>query len=214
MQPTETTMVRSADVISLKGVPLKIRSLLQRAAALVSIMAFAVGGGVAVVGPSVTTAVAVFGAAWVALAPTPARADCLLNGQIRRDISNADCLEAQRTGCVRGMLTGEQYINCLRANEQVQKSGQACIIGGVIRNDLSARDCREAKSTGCVRRLLTATQYENCLNAQLSRQNCVVGGVVRNDLKGLDCDEAKATGCVRRLLTPAGYERCLAAQRH
>jgi hypothetical protein len=208
-------MLRSADdVSSLKGMFRGVRHLLRRAAALVSVVAFALANGAGVVGPSATTAVAISGVAWVALAPTPARAACLLNGQMRQDISSADCLEAQRTGCVRGMLTAEQYINCLRANERAQKSGQSCIIGGVIRNDLSARDCREAKSTGCVRRLLTAEQYENCLNAQPSRQTCVVGGVVRKDLKGLDCDEAKATGCVRRLLSPAGYERCLAAQRH
>ena len=187
---------------------------LRRAAAIGSVMVFAVASAATVLVPPATTAVGLTAAAWVALAPSAARAACLLDGKIRNDIADRDCLEAQRTGCVRTMLTPQQYINCLKANDRVQKSGQTCIINGTIRNDLSARDCREAKETGCVRRLLTATQYENCLNAQPGRQRCVIKGVPRPDLKGLDCDEAKATGCVRRLLTPAGYERCLAAQRH
>ena len=191
----------------------KVHNLMKRAAGLASLMLFAFAGGAGVVGPS-ATAIGISGATLVALSSSPAQARCLLNGQIRNDITSNDCLEAQRTGCVRSMLNAEQYVNCLEANRRVQKSGQACIIGGVIRNELSAADCREGKSTGCVRRLLTAEQYANCLNAQPSRQRCVVNGVVRLDLKGLDCDEAKATGCVRRLLTPAGYARCLAAQKH
>jgi hypothetical protein len=185
----------------------------KRLACAVSLMLAIVAGSPGLLAPPAATA-ALSGAALFALISSPAQARCLLNGQIRQDISSADCLEAQRTGCVRNMLNAQQYINCLEANRRVQQSGQACILGGTIRNDLSASDCAEAKQTGCVRRLLTAQQYENCLAAQPSRTRCIVGGVVRPDLKGLDCDEAKATGCVRQLLTPAGYERCLAAQRH
>jgi hypothetical protein len=191
----------------------KLHSLTKRAAGLAGLMLFAFTSSFGAIGPS-ATAIGLSSATLVALSSSPAQARCLLNGKYRYDIAAADCLEAQRTGCVRSMLNAEQYVNCLEANRRVQKSGQACIIGGVIRNDLSAADCREAKKTGCVRRLLSADQYANCLAAQPSRQRCVVGGVVRTDLKGLDCDEAKATGCVRRLLTPAGYEKCLAAQKH
>ena len=189
-----------------------MHNLMKRAAGLASLLLLALAGGAGLIGPSAT--IGISGATLVALSSSPAQAKCLLNGAVRQDIADADCLEAQRTGCVRSMLNAEQYVNCLEANRKVQKSGQACIIGGVIRGDLSAADCAEAKRTGCVRRLLNAEQYANCLNAQPSRQRCVVAGVVRPDLKGLDCDEAKATGCVRRLLTPAQYERCLAAQKH
>jgi hypothetical protein len=191
----------------------RAHGLMKRAAGLAGVLVLALAGAAGVSGPS-TTAIGISGATLIALSSSPAQASCLLAGKIRNDIADADCLEAQRTGCVRSMLNAEQYVNCLEANRRAQKSGQACIIGGVIRGDLSAADCQEAKRTGCVRRLLNAEQYANCLAAQPSRQNCVVNGVPRPDLKGLDCDEAKATGCVRRLLTPAGYERCLAAQKH
>ena len=93
----------------------------------------------------------------------PAQARCLLGGQIRNDIPDGDCLEAQRTGCVRSKLTESQYTNCLAANRNKQAS---CIIKGQVRDDLSREDCEEAKATGCVRRLLSATQYKSCLDAQ------------------------------------------------
>jgi hypothetical protein len=93
---------------------------------------------------------------------TPVHARCLYKGEWRDDISDSDCLEAQRTGCVRSKLTPEGYISCLRAQDAVKD----CVIGGVVRNDLSALDCEEAKATGCVRRLLTTAQYQSCLDAQ------------------------------------------------
>lgn len=91
---------------------------------------------------------------------------CLIKGVRRTDIADSDCEEAQRTGCVRSMLTSTQYVNCLKANREARVSGQECIIAGTVRRDLSALDCEEAKATGCVRRLLTAAQYTACLNAQ------------------------------------------------
>ena len=97
---------------------------------------------------------------------TPAQARCLIGGQMRYDIADSDCVEAQATGCVRSKLTDQGYRNCLRANRAVQERGQACIIGGRVRRDLSALDCEEAKATGCVRRLLTEEQYTRCLDAQ------------------------------------------------
>jgi hypothetical protein len=93
---------------------------------------------------------------------TPAQANCLLGGAIRTDIPDSDCLEAQRTGCVRHLLTPDQYISCLKA----QETADLCIIGGKVRNDLSSLDCAEAKATGCVRRLLTDEQYSACVDAQ------------------------------------------------
>jgi hypothetical protein len=99
-------------------------------------------------------------------AATPAQARCLIGGEMRYDIHTSDCLEAQRTGCVRSMLTSVQYKNCLRANQ----GRKDCIIGGKVRNDLSELDCEEAKATGCVRRLLTTTQYQACLDAQPPKQ--------------------------------------------
>src|SRR5262249_14748121 len=98
---------------------------------------------------------------------TPAQARCLIAGVMRNDIADDDCLEAQRTGCVRHMLTDTQYRNCLVANTNKKPT---CVIAGQVRDDLSPLDCDEAKATGCVRRLLSAAQYKNCLDAQPNRR--------------------------------------------
>ena len=98
---------------------------------------------------------------------TPAQARCLIGGQLRNDIPDGDdCLEAQRTGCVRHLLTPDQYTSCLQANKSANVSGRSCIIGGIVHNELNARDCEEAKATGCVRSLLNSAQYRACLDAQ------------------------------------------------
>jgi hypothetical protein len=107
------------------------------------------------------------GAGLVMTVATPARANCLIAGVPRNDISDDDCLEAQRTGCVRSRLTTTQYTNCLAANRNKRAS---CTINGKVRDDLSPQDCEEAIATGCVRRLLTSTQYRNCLDAQPVRR--------------------------------------------
>jgi len=98
---------------------------------------------------------------------TPAHARCLIGSVRRDDISDDDCLEAQRTGCVRHMLTPEQYTNCLAANKNKRAS---CVLNGTVRDDLSAADCEEARATGCVRSLLTPAQYKSCLDAQPVRR--------------------------------------------
>jgi hypothetical protein len=104
------------------------------------------------------------GGAGLAMAiATPAHARCLIAGARRDDISDDDCLEAQRTGCIRSKLTATQYTNCLAANRNKRAS---CVIKGQVRDDLSPQDCEEAKATGCVRRLLTTVQYKACLDAQ------------------------------------------------
>jgi len=97
----------------------------------------------------------------------PAHAHCLIAGTRRDDIPDSDCVEAQRTGCVRSMLNPTQYTNCLAANQNKRAS---CIIAGTVRDDLSEQDCQEARATGCVRRLLSTVQYEACLNAQPVRR--------------------------------------------
>ena len=94
----------------------------------------------------------------------PALAGCLVGGVMRRDIIPADCPEAQRTGCIRRLLSEDQYAACLRA--QPVASGRGCVVAGVLRKDIARTDCREAPATGCIRRLLTAEQYKNCLAAQ------------------------------------------------
>jgi hypothetical protein len=48
-------------------------------------------------------------------ATTPAHARCLIGSVRRDDISVDACLEAQRTGCVRSLLTPAQYKSCLDA---------------------------------------------------------------------------------------------------
>ena len=83
------------------------------------------------------------------------------------DISDDDCLEAQRTGCVRSKLTPVQYTNCLEANRNKRPT---CVLAGTVRDDLNEQDCEEAKATGCVRRLLTPAQYKSCLDAQPVRR--------------------------------------------
>ena len=107
------------------------------------------------------------GAGLVIGVATPAQASCLIAGVQRDDISDGNCLEAQRTGCVRSMLTPNQYRNCLAANRNKRAS---CVINGQVRDDLSPLDCEEATATGCVRRLLSPVQYKNCLDAQPVRR--------------------------------------------
>jgi hypothetical protein len=134
---------------------------LVRAAAAASLV---VASGVGSTGPS---GLGLLGFCGLAITvATPVQARCLIGVGWRDDIANADCLEAQRTGCVRRMLTDAQYRSCLKANQDALKSGSTCVIGGQIRNDLSPLDCEEAKATGCVRRLLTDAQYRACLDAQ------------------------------------------------
>jgi hypothetical protein len=105
--------------------------------------------------PSVTTGGGTIG---------PTTFSCSIGGVLRTDIARQDCAEAQNTGCIRHLLTEDQYYACLRAQKPTKVSG--CLIGGVKRMDIGDSDCGEAQRTGCIRRLLTPTQYTNCLNAQ------------------------------------------------
>jgi hypothetical protein len=141
---------------------MSISNGLKRAAATLSL---AVAFGVGSIGSFEVTS---FGVPGIAISlGKPAQARCLVNGVIRHDIpSGDDCLEAQRTGCVRHLLTDEQFIRCSRENKAALNQGRTCVLGGVVRNDLSAVDCEEAKATGCVRRLLSGPQYRACLDAQ------------------------------------------------
>jgi len=117
------------------------------------------------IGLSVT---GVIGVAGLSVAgTTPAHASCLIASVRRSVIPDEDCMEAQRTGCVRHMLTPQQYTNCLAANRNKQAS---CVLNGTVRDDLSAADCVEARATGCVRSLLTPAQYRSCLDAQPVRR--------------------------------------------
>jgi hypothetical protein len=141
-----------------KSTSLTLTKALVRAATVAStvvmlgVTSFGPGGSGLVGGAGLAIAIA-----------TPAHARCLIAGVMRNDIADSDCLEAQRTGCVRSMLNATQYTNCLAANRNKQPS---CVIQGQVRDDLSPQDCEEAKATGCVRRLLTAAAYKNCLDAQ------------------------------------------------
>jgi hypothetical protein len=137
-----------------------VKGLVRAAAVAFMIASF----GVRSIGSSGLGLLGVSGLAITVAAPAQAR--CLLGGQIRNDIPDGDCLEAQRTGCVRHLLTPDQYTSCLQANKSANVSGRSCIIGGIVHNELSAEDCEEAKATGCVRRLLTPDQYRSCLDAQ------------------------------------------------
>ena len=152
MKSVISTHAKSASLGLAKG--------LVRAAAVASMVVTFGVGSVGSIGPSGLGLLGVIGLAITAATPVQAR--CLIGGAMRNDIRDSDCLEAQRTGCVRSMLTPDQYISCLHA----QEGREDCIIGGRVRNDLSKLDCAEAKATGCVRRLLTTAQYQACLDAQ------------------------------------------------
>jgi hypothetical protein len=154
MRYVVVTHARSASLTLTKG--------LVRAATVVSTVATLGMTWLGLAGPGF-----VGGAGLVMAVATPAYASCLIAGVPRNDISDDDCLEAQRTGCVRNKLTSTQYTNCLAANRNKRAS---CIINGQVRDDLSPQDCDEANATGCVRRLLSATQYKNCLDAQPVRR--------------------------------------------
>jgi hypothetical protein len=135
---------------------------LVRAAALMSTVVTLGLGSIGLSAPGLV------GAAGLAITiATPAHANCLMAGTRRDDISDDDCLEAQRTGCIRSKLNSLQYTNCLAANQNKRAS---CVLAGTVRDDLSAEDCEEAKATGCVRRLLSTVQYKSCLDAQPVRR--------------------------------------------
>ncbi len=107
------------------------------------------------------------GWAFASSASQPAHAACLLNSAIRDDIADGnDCLEAQRTGCVRHMLTTGQYQFCLRANAKARSQGLQCIRDGQVYNEYSLADCAEFKTTGCVRHLQHPPENQACLTAQ------------------------------------------------
>ena len=102
--------------------------------------------------------IGLFGLAMDVATATPAAARCIVFGKFRQDISNADCNEAHRTGCIRHMLTPDQYRSCLDA--------QPCVINLSVRSDISKADCSEAQRTGCIQHLLTPDQFQACLAAQ------------------------------------------------
>src|SRR3954468_6805507 len=52
---------------------------------------------------------------------TPAQAWCLLGGEMRNNVADSDCPEAQRTGCVRNRLDANQYRNCMQVNREAEK---------------------------------------------------------------------------------------------
>jgi hypothetical protein len=78
----------------------------------------------------------------------PAQARCVIAGQMRYDIPNHLCMEAQQTGCVQSLLTPQQYANCLQANAAARARGEQCMINGMLRLDLSPQQCEVARSIG------------------------------------------------------------------
>jgi hypothetical protein len=154
--------MRYAIVTHAQSASLTLTRALVRAATVVSTVAMLGVTWCGLAGPGL-----VGGASLVMALATPAHARCVISGDPRDDISDDDCLEAQRTGCVRNKLTPTQYTNCLAANRNKRAS---CTINGQVRDDLSPQDCEEAIATGCVRHLLTPTQYKNCLDAQPIRR--------------------------------------------
>lgn len=155
--------MNSTIITNTKSAMRELTNAFRRAAAVVSMVVTFAGFGVGPV-PSGLVLAGVSGVALSAVTATTAHARCLIGGNMREDIANGDCLEAQRTGCIRSKLNREQYTNCLAANKPFK--GKKCVLDGKVRGDLNDQDCEEAKATGCVRRLLTEKQYENCLDAQ------------------------------------------------
>jgi hypothetical protein len=104
---------------------------------------------------------------WCAPLKAAAYSGCRIGNQIRTDVPDSACSEVQeearKTGCIRRLLTVDDYAACLRAQKPVSSG---CLIGGVVRKDIADTDCKEAQTTGCIRRLLTDVQYAACLKAQ------------------------------------------------
>ncbi len=87
----------------------------------------------------------------LALTAPAAQADCLLSGAVRPDIADgANCLEAQRTGCVRSLLTDDQYLDCQRVVAKAKVDGKLCVIDDVIYNEYDAAGCEQAKASADV----------------------------------------------------------------
>ena len=83
----------------------------------------------------------------LALTAQAARADCLFNGKIRTDIADgANCLEAQRTGCVSSLLTDDQLQDCQRVVAKAKADGKLCVINDVIYNEYNVAGCEQAKA--------------------------------------------------------------------
>ena len=59
---------------------------------------------------------------------------CLIGGIVRKDIADSDCNEARTTGCIRRLLTQQQYANCLAA----QKGPKEIYVGGKPRQPKDA----------------------------------------------------------------------------
>jgi uncharacterized protein YunC (DUF1805 family) len=110
---------------------------------------------------------ALCGSLMLTATPSFAAEACMINGEARTDIDPDDCLEAQRTGCVRSKLSAAQYKDCLRVVKAAKKTSEfGCRVAGVLRQDILPADCVEAQETGCIRRLLSKQAYKNCLDAQ------------------------------------------------
>ena len=115
-----------------------VRSALQPAITAWMIVLIGTNGVIGALG------VGALGISMVVFTASPAKARCLVAGQIRDDISDVDCPEAQHTGCIRSKLSPAKYIECLAAQP-------TCLLGGRRRTDLPGNDCFEAQRTGYVR---------------------------------------------------------------
>src|SRR5262249_24092428 len=82
---------------------------------------------------------------------------CVIDGVKRKDIADRDCKEARETGCVRRLLTDDQFQRCLAAQKQKAAGGGTTnpppVVGGGTQgpsewsemlkahNDLRAKHC-------------------------------------------------------------------------
>lgn len=69
---------------------------------------------------------------------------CMIAGELRTDIADKDCEEAQTTGCISHLLSDKQYGNCLAA-QTPDKRGKVC-------RDYSVKvmlTLNEAEKLGC-----------------------------------------------------------------
>ncbi|MFO1173474.1 MAG: SH3 domain-containing protein [Hyphomicrobiaceae bacterium] len=69
---------------------------------------------------------------------------CLIAGELRNDIADADCEEAQTTGCISHLLSTTQYRNCIKAQPR-GKLNQLCSNYGVRMLDI----LMDAYDLGC-----------------------------------------------------------------
>ncbi len=123
---------------------------------------------------------------------------CVIAGVFHPEIAESDCLEAQTVGCIRRLLTDQQYVNCLKANGRrpgvIMHSGKPKKPkGDAIATDAEIKNEHEDEMK------VTGRTEQECIG---SNQNCEVRRKVRFGTLAL-------TGIIAKECTPY-FQQCMA----